>query len=94
VVMAGGFLTTAEPKRVAIIRRGPDGRPMLRYVNLGDAVRHAPDVDAVPLRRFDVVFVPRSGIANVDLWVQQHISGVVPVQFSYATGNAGYLTTR
>ena len=94
VLMAGGFLNTAQPKKVIVIRRGPDGAPMLRYVDLGKAVQHGPSLDTVPLRRFDVVFVPKSGIANLDLFVQQYLTNVIPVQFSYATGTAGYLTTR
>lgn len=94
VVMAGGFQISAEPHQVVIIRRGPDGRPMMRYVDLGAAVRHAPSIDAVPLRRFDVVYVPRSAISNVGLFVQQYLRDVVPVQFSYATGGNNFLTTR
>ena len=94
VVMAGGFLTSAEPHRVVIIRRGPDGRPMMRLVDLGEAVRHAPSIDAVPLRRFDVVYVPRSAISNIGLFVQQYLRDVVPVQFSYAAGGNNFLTTR
>ncbi|MBE7218114.1 MAG: polysaccharide export protein [Caulobacteraceae bacterium] len=94
VIMAGGVLNTANPRKTVIIRRGPDGAPMRRYVDLGQAVRHGPSLDTVPLRRFDVIYVPKSGIANVDLWVQQYLTNVIPVQFSYATGGAGYLTTR
>ena len=94
VLMAGGFLTSAEPHKVVIIRRGPDGAPMMRYVDLGAAVRHAPSTDTVPLRRFDVVFVPRSKISNLGLAVQQYLRDVIPVQFSYAVGTGNYLTTR
>ena len=94
VVMAGGLLTTSEPRQVVLIRRGPDGRPMMRLVDMGDAVHHAPVAGAIPLRRFDVVFVPRSRISNVGLWVQQYLRDVVPVQFSYAAGANNYLTTR
>ena len=94
VVMAGGFNPTADPHKVIVIRRGEDGRPMMRWVDLGSAIHHAPRTDAVPLRRFDIVFVPRSGIANADLIVDQYLRGLVPVQFSYATGASGFLTTR
>ena len=94
VIMAGGFLTSAESHSVVVIRRGAGGRPMMRVVNLGKAVRDAPRTDAVPLRRFDVVYVPRSFISNIGLWVQQYLRDVVPVQFSYATGAGNFLTTR
>lgn len=94
VIMAGGFLTSADPQSAIVIRRGAGGRPMARRVNLGQAVRHAPRTDAVALKRFDVVFVPRSFISNVGLWVQQYLRDVVPVQFTYATAPGQFLTTR
>ena len=94
VVMAGGFLTSSDPRSTIVIRRGAGGRPMARQVDLGQAVRHAPRTDAVALKRFDVVYVPRSFISNVGLWVQQYLRDVVPVQFSYATGTNQFLTTR
>lgn len=95
VIMAGGFLTSAEPHSALVIRRGPPGGPpMVRRVNLGRAVRGAPRTDAVPLRRFDVVYVPRSFISNVGLWVQQYLRDVVPVQFTQSVGGNAFLSTR
>ena len=94
VLMAGGFLPSGDPHRVALIRRGAGGRAMLRTVDLGSAVHHAPRADSPPLRRFDVVYVPRTGVANVGLFVQQYLRDTVPVQFSYATGAGNYLLTR
>ena len=94
VIMAGGFLPSGDPHRTALIRRGGEGRPMLRTVDLGSAVHHAPRPDSPPLRRFDVVFVPRSTVSNVGLFVQQYLRDTVPVQFSYATGAGNFLTTR
>ncbi|CAN5165376.1 polysaccharide biosynthesis/export family protein [soil metagenome] len=93
-VMAGGFLTTADTHRVVVIRRGADGRAMMRQVDLGQAVRGAPRADAVPLRRFDLVYVPKSGIAVAGLFVQQYLRDLVPVQFSYALTPNSFLTTR
>ncbi len=94
VIMAGGFLPTSDPHRSVLIRRGAGGRPMLRPLDFGSAVHHAPAAASPPLRRFDVVFVPRTGIANVGLFVQQYLVQTMPVQFSYATGAGNYLLTR
>ncbi len=87
IIQAGGFKTSADAKRVIIIRRGPDGRGMIRRVDLSRGMR-APGADLVPLRRFDIVFVPRSGVAAAGLWIQQYIRDLTPVQFgfSYALG--------
>jgi polysaccharide export outer membrane protein len=84
VLMAGGFSTTAQDKSVVIVRRGVDGRPMMRHANLHDAIFRADQTDQVPLRRFDIIYVPRTGIANADLFVLQYIRGLTPIDFSYA----------
>lgn len=83
VIMAGGFRTSGNTSEVVIIRRGPDGRPMARTANLRQVVRNPGSADAVPLRRFDVVFVPRKAISEVALFVQQYLRDPLPVQFSY-----------
>ena len=94
VIMAGGFLTSAEPHHVVVIRRGADGRPMMKVIDLGRAVKSSPRADATPLRRFDVVFVPRSAISNIGLFVQQYLRDVVPVQFTQSVGANSFLSTR
>ena len=93
VIMAGGFLPTSRPQQVVIIRRGPDGRPMKRVVNLQAAIHHPGAADAVPLRRFDVVYVPKSTVAEIDTFVDQYIRQTLPIQFSYLIGGQ-YATTK
>lgn len=86
IVQAGGFKTTANEKKVIIIRRGPDGTAMMRTADLAQAFRHGDQPDLVPLRRMDVIYVPRSGAANVALFMQQYFRDVLPLpgSFSYA----------
>ena len=93
VVMAGGFTDAAKRQDVVVIRRGPGGRPMMKVVNLRDATYDPAHTDAVPLRRFDVIYVPKSNIANADVFVQQYIRDLVPVSFSYALSGGLYGTT-
>ena len=92
VIMAGGFTTLAGGGKVVIVRRGRGGRAMMRTADLHRAIFDAPEADAVPLRRFDIVYVPRSGIANAGLFVQQYIRDVVPIEFSYAVSPNAYAT--
>lgn len=89
IVMAGDFKTSAKRSQVVIIRRGPDGRAMLRTVDLRRGVGD-PGVDLVPLRRFDIVYVPRSTVSEAGLFVQQYFRDLTPVQlgFQYAAGGA------
>jgi len=87
VIQAGDFMNTANRDGVIIIRRGPDGRGMIRRVNLQKGLKSG-GADLVPLRRFDIVYVPKSGIADANLFVQQYFRDLSPIQFgfSYALG--------
>ena len=92
IIQAGDFKTTGDRRRVIIIRRGGDGRGMQRTANLGKGLKSG-TVDLIPLRRFDIVYVPRTGVANANLFIQQYFRDLSPLQlgFSYALGNT---TTR
>ncbi len=88
VIQAGDFVNSADRKKVIIVRRGPNGLGMVREVNLQRGLK-AGATDLVPLRRFDIVYVPKSGVANAGLKVQQYFRDLSPIQFgfSYALGN-------
>ncbi len=88
ITMAGGLLDTAESKKIAIIRRAPDGRPMLRVIDFGGYVAPAEGETDVPLKSMDVVFVPKSSIAEVDLFISQYVTKALPFDRS-----VGYSTS-
>ncbi len=76
---AGGFLATAHRKQVVVIRQGNDGRPVSRVVNLA-AVQNGKDLSAdIYLAPYDVVWVPRSAIADMNLFVQQVFRNNTPL---------------
>ena len=83
VIQAGGFKTSAKRTSVVIIRRGPNGRAMLRTADLLSGMTNGRS-DLVPLRRFDVVYVPRSGVSEAGLFMQQYFRDLLPISFSYA----------
>ena len=85
-MLAGGFRDTARLDRVVLIRRGPNDRPMLRVVDAQAILEGAGAGADVPLMPYDVVFVPRSSIAEVNLWVDQYVTRVLPFgrSFSYS----------
>lgn len=94
VVMAGGFKVSAKRDKVIIIRRSVGGRPMMRTADLRKAAFQAVGADAVPLRRFDVIYVPRTTIANIGLFMQQYFRDGLPIQFNYALNGNQFFTTR
>jgi len=83
VIQAGGFKTSAKRTSVIIIRRAPNGRAMLRTADLLSGMTNG-RTDLVPLRRFDVVYVPRSGVSEAGLFMQQYFRDLLPISFSYA----------
>jgi protein involved in polysaccharide export with SLBB domain len=83
VMAAGGPKASAKLGQVVIIRRAPGGRLMRRVADLGRGLRNPAGADLVPLRRFDIVYVPRSGIAEADVFLGQ-IRDLLPFSFSYA----------
>ncbi|QYF85661.1 polysaccharide biosynthesis/export family protein [Brevundimonas sp. PAMC22021] len=78
VIQAGGFQPTARMHEVALIRRGPGGRRMLRVVDL----RPRRD-QAIAIRRGDIVFVPRSTLGELAAFFTQ-VRAALPIGFSYS----------
>ena len=60
----------------------------MRTVDLLHGVSDPGHYDLVPLRRFDIIYVPKTGVGEVGDFVQQYIRNALPVSvgFSYASG--------
>ncbi|MCH2394958.1 polysaccharide biosynthesis/export family protein [Oceanibaculum sp.] len=91
VLLAGGFTDEARTSEVVLIRRSPDDSPMLRTLDLQDFIQTGGADGAIPLAAGDILYVPRSGIAEVNLWIDQFINKVLPFQRS---ANFTYTVTR
>jgi protein involved in polysaccharide export with SLBB domain len=78
---AGGFAKTAHRKQVILIRKGPDGVPIGRSIDVRPIQTGVHPEEDIPLRPYDVVFVPRSKIANVDVFVQMYIRDALPMSY-------------
>ncbi len=74
VASAGGFRDTAARDTVLVIRQDRDGNSAVMRADLSDGNIAAKNGEAhVRLMPRDVVYVPKSGIAKADLFVDQHI---------------------
>ncbi|HKY91912.1 MAG TPA: SLBB domain-containing protein, partial [Nevskiaceae bacterium] len=78
IFLAEGFATSARESQVLLIRPGPDGQPTVQEVNMERLLDGEAGTKDVLLGPQDIVFVPRSPIANANLWVQQYIKDLVP----------------
>jgi polysaccharide export outer membrane protein len=76
VVHAGGFLDTAQTSNVVVLRKAEGGGAAVLKVDVRQVLAGLqPDLVLTP---YDIVFVPRSVIARVDIFVDQYIRRVLP----------------
>lgn len=79
VMAVGGFKDTAQTKDVLYIARGASGEYNASRVDLDDVTKNgAPEV--VRLTGNDIVFVPKTRIANAGVFVKQYIRDILPVE--------------
>jgi protein involved in polysaccharide export with SLBB domain len=83
VYVAGGFNDEAKPEQVILIRRSPERTPMAIELNLADAEKGRDLSQDVTLEAFDVIYVPRSHIANANRFMQQYIRNMLPLRFGF-----------
>ncbi len=90
ILMAGGFLPSAKTSEVVVLRRAPNGGLMMRVINHKHGMKNIRSyADNMQLRRGDIIFVPRSGISEVGLFMQQYLRDALPftVGLSYNLGD-------
>ncbi len=78
VTLAGGLLPESRMDEVVILRQRPGARAMVRTVDLRRLVSTGSERDSLLLASEDVVYVPRSRIAEFDLWVEENINRALP----------------
>ena len=80
LALAGGVTDNSNAESAVLIRRDACGQAQGSKVDLAAATKKPGSVEDVALMPRDVVVVPKSGIANADLWVKQHIRDILPVE--------------
>ncbi len=85
VAAAGGFLTTAKRTDVVIVRQ-IDGRPVPLKVNMEDVLLNQDPAKDVLLAPFDIVYVPRSSVAEVNKAIDLYIRRNLPIGLGAGVG--------
>lgn len=80
LALAGGVTVDSAPDSTVLIRHDACGQSQGSKVNLAKAIKQPGAGDDVALMPHDVVVVPRSTIANVDLFVKHYIRDAMPVE--------------
>jgi protein involved in polysaccharide export with SLBB domain len=76
---AGGMLDTARRSQVILIRRGADGQPAGSAIDVRPIEGGLQPGTDVALQPYDMVFVPKSAIADVNVFVDQCIRKNLPI---------------
>ena len=85
VTMAGGFKDTARYNEVIVIRRDENNKPFTIKLDAEKAMKGIDLTQDIYLQPFDLVLVPKSNIADVDVWVQQYIGVIATVGSPFAS---------
>ncbi len=84
VARAGGLRTTGDQNHVFIVRHEAGNRPLVLAADYRAAMTGIDPAADVALAPFDVVYVPRSGIAQIYVWFNQHFQQFVPVNWGFS----------
>lgn len=82
ILNAGGFKETAHKGNIIVISRGPEDISVARKMDLSKAISGKGDGKDVFVKPFDVIYVPKTFIAEVDKFVEQYITKVIPGNLS------------
>jgi protein involved in polysaccharide export with SLBB domain len=78
IVEAGGPKNTGNVERVVLLRSVGDNQFGYRELNLMRILNHDDPADDAVLAQDDVIFIPQTGIAKVNVWVEQYIRNMLP----------------
>lgn len=80
IIIAGGPLDTAELEKTTLIRTNDSQEPETSLVNLKMIAKG--EMADITLRPFDVVYLPKTGIAKVSWFFQQYLHSLIPINAS------------
>lgn len=83
VFEAGGFLPSASPAEVRVVRRAHDGSYELMVADLASVLSGEDASGNFMLRPFDLVFVPTSNVGDVNRWVDLYLRKNLPFNLGF-----------
>lgn len=80
VFQAGGFKESASPENTILIRQGTGNKPVPVRIDLKKAMYGLGDGAGVALRPNDILYIPKSRIAEANKFVKQYIQDLILFQ--------------
>lgn len=81
ISQVGGVKESARLKEVLVIHRNAQNKDAVTAVDLEKALDGTDLSQDIYLKSFDMVYVPKSSIANIDQWIDQYIKKLIPFPF-------------
>jgi polysaccharide export outer membrane protein len=82
IASAGGWKDTARLNEIILIRRSPSNEPLAITIDALEIINGKNMGQDVLLLPYDIVFLPKSPIANVNRWVAMYIRNNLPIGLS------------
>jgi len=82
IAESGGILKSGKGSEVILIRKGPDGLPVISELKIWDDDQPTSQA-ATLLNPYDVLVVPERGISKAGRWVDDHIRKMIPVNLTF-----------
>lgn len=86
IASAGGFKPSARKGEVLVIRRSGGTQPVVIPVNLDAAISGRDTGQDITLQPYDIVYVPRTAIAEVNQFIDQYFRQNIPIPFGVGYG--------
>lgn len=94
IMMARGLNNESRLNSVIVVRRNPEGKPHVFKLDLHAALIYGKTENDIPLRAFDIVYVPKKPIAKANLFVEQYIEEIVPFDNNLGVNGTYYLNKQ
>jgi len=86
ISQAGGLKETAKSGEVILLRKTDDNKMTPYRIALDDAYSGEEGNQDIYLRPNDIVYVPKSAIANVNTWVDMYLRRNIPIPLGLSIG--------
>jgi len=94
IMMARGLNNESRLNTVIVVRRNPEGNPHVFKLDLHAALIYGKTENDIPLRAFDIVYVPKKPVAKANLFVEQYIEEIVPFDNSLGVNGTYYMNKQ
>jgi protein involved in polysaccharide export with SLBB domain len=77
IFQSEGFKETADPSETLVIRKGPGNKPIPIRIDLAALMEAGGNASDMQLQPDDIVYVPKSAIANANKFINEYIDGLL-----------------